>query len=127
MLLQSWGNKINIFPAVPAVWKDAVFHDLSAEGAFLVSASRKDGKTGWIRIKSLAGEPCRVQTGFTAVPRLQINGKAADLKPAVNDVYELPLIKGDEALLYIGELTEPVVTPVPMTKEESNQWGGRNR
>jgi hypothetical protein len=127
MLLQSWGDKINIFPAVPASWKEAVFHDLCAEGAFLVSAERKEGRTQWVRIKSLAGEPCRVQTGFAAVPKLQINGKTAELKSVGNAVYELPINKGDEALLCIDELTEPVVKPVPMTKEESNQWGGRNR
>ena len=38
MLLQSWGDKINVFPAVPQEWDTAVFHDLRAEGAFLVSA-----------------------------------------------------------------------------------------
>jgi len=38
MLLQSWGNKIAVFPAIPKAWDSAVFHDLRAEGAFLVSA-----------------------------------------------------------------------------------------
>ena len=61
MLLQSWGDKIAVFPAIPKAWDSAVFHDLRAEGAFLVSAERKGGKTAWVRIKSLAGEPCRVQ------------------------------------------------------------------
>ena len=55
MLLQSWGDKINIFPAVPAIWKEAVFHDLRAEGAFLVSANRKDGNTEWVRSKKSCG------------------------------------------------------------------------
>ena len=34
----------------------------STEGAFKVSASRKQGKTQFIHIKSLAGEPCIVTT-----------------------------------------------------------------
>ena len=45
MLLQSWGDTLRVFPAVPAAWKDAAFHDLRAEGAFLVSAVRREGRT----------------------------------------------------------------------------------
>jgi alpha-L-fucosidase 2 len=45
LLLQSWGGVIRVFPAVPAEWKDASFRTLRAEGAFLVSAIRRSGKT----------------------------------------------------------------------------------
>ena len=47
---------------MPANWPDAVFHQLRTEGAFLVSAEWKKGQTTWIRIESLAGEPCVLQT-----------------------------------------------------------------
>ena len=125
MLLQSWGDKIHVFPAIPAAWKDAVFHDLRAEGAFLVSANRKDGTTEWVRIKSLAGEPCRVQAAFSSEPKLQVNGKFVPFKPAVNGVYELPLVKGDEALLLTGGQPTPVVIkPVPIAPEDCNPFGG---
>jgi len=43
MLLQSHNNLIRIFPAVPDVWKDVSFDKLRTEGAFLVSAERKNG------------------------------------------------------------------------------------
>ena len=55
---------IRIFPAVPTAWQDVEFHDLRAEGAFLVSAKRSGGRTQWVRIRSLAGEPCRVRPGI---------------------------------------------------------------
>lgn len=45
MLLQSWGGKMRIFPAVSAQWKDAAFESLRAEGGFIVSARRVAGKT----------------------------------------------------------------------------------
>ena len=45
MLLQSWGGKLRIFPAVPEQWKDAAFDRLRAEGGFTVSARRVAGKT----------------------------------------------------------------------------------
>ena len=100
MLIQSWGGTIRVFPAVPTTWKDAVFHNLRAAGGFLVSAQRQDGKTAWVRIKSLAGEPCRVV----------IDGKT----------HELKLAKGEEITLGTGQ---PVVAPLPMEASAQNAWG----
>jgi hypothetical protein len=93
MLLQSHNNLIRVFPAVPAAWTNAVFHNLRAEGAFLVSAERKAGKTQWVRVKSLAGEPCRIQ----------FNGS----------VQEVKLARGEEKLF--GD-APAVVAPLPTTK-----------
>ena len=69
MLLQSWsmtpfGTHLRVFPGVPDSWKDVSFDKLLAEGAFEVSAIRKGGKTEFVQIKSLAGNPCRVETGL---------------------------------------------------------------
>ena len=69
MVLQSWavdpfGVDIRVFPGVPGDWKDVCFHELRAEGGFLVSADRRDGRTRWVRIKSEAGNPCRVRTSL---------------------------------------------------------------
>ncbi|QWB27201.1 MULTISPECIES: glycoside hydrolase family 95-like protein [Streptomyces] len=63
MLLQSWGGVIRIFPAVPRAWADVTVHDLVAEGAFRISARRRDGVTRWIRVRSEAGEPCLLAPG----------------------------------------------------------------
>jgi len=96
MLLQSWGDTIRVFPAMPTgVWPDAVFHNLLAEGAFLVSARRADGKTQWVRIKSLAGEPCRVL----------VDG----------ELKELQLAKGEEVVLdFAGGDSRAVVEALPL-------------
>ena len=45
MLLQSWGGRIRLFPAVPASWRDCSFTHLLAEGAVTVSAERRAGCT----------------------------------------------------------------------------------
>jgi len=55
MLLQSWEGIIRIFPAVPSEWDDITITDMRAEGAFLVSAKRIDGKVTQIEIKSEKG------------------------------------------------------------------------
>jgi hypothetical protein len=100
MLLQSHSNLIRVFPAVPAAWTNAVFHNLRAEGAFLVSAERKNGKTPWVRIKSLAGEPCRVW----------MDGQ----------VKELRLAKGEEIILGDGPVA---VAPIPIAPADANPHG----
>ena len=62
--METFGTHIRIFPAVPDSWKDVSFDKMLAEGAFEVSAVRKDGKTKFVQIKSLAGNPCRVSTSL---------------------------------------------------------------
>lgn len=126
MLLQSWGGRIRIFPGAPAAWSNIVFHDLRTEGAFLVSAERRDGKTDWIRIKSLAGEPCRIKPGFTATPKLHINGQPAALESLGEGVYEIPLRKGDESLLFYGNPPmHPTIKPLAAQPKDYNSYGLR--
>ncbi len=64
MLLQSWGDTVRVFPAMPKRWKNAAFDDFSAEGAFLVSGRWVDGRATWIKVRSLAGNPLRLRTGM---------------------------------------------------------------
>jgi len=125
MLLQSWGDKIAVFPAVPKTWDSAVFHDLRAEGAFLVSARRRGGKTIWVRIKSLAGEPCRVHPGLSGKVAVLINGKPVKAAPSADGICKLSLAKGDQAVLYVGEsVPDLTVSPLPADPEEINPFGG---
>jgi alpha-L-fucosidase 2 len=60
LFLEDWGGALRVFPAVPTVWPEAAFDHLRADGAFLVSAVRHAGRTAWVRIESLAGQPCRL-------------------------------------------------------------------
>jgi hypothetical protein len=55
MLLQSWGGRLRVFPAVPSEWPDAQIHQLRGEGAYLVSARRERGKTKWVVVQSEVG------------------------------------------------------------------------
>jgi hypothetical protein len=107
MLIQSWSDPakeepgpIRIFPALPTTWQDVEFHDLLTEGAFLVSAKRSGGQTEWVRIKSLAGEPCRVRPGMNGGIRSK-GDRAHKLVPVSQGVYEIDLKKNEEVLLYV--------------------------
>jgi len=124
MLLQSWGNKIEVFPAVPKAWDQAVFHDLRAEGAFLVSAERRQGKTVWVRIKSLAGEPCSIQPSLEGEVSMLKNGKITKVAPSQDGGNSLALAQGEEVVLFSGDEIPPLdVSPIPFPQETSNIWG----
>lgn len=58
-LMQSYNGTIRLFPNWPKE-KDAEFSDLRAAGAFLVSASQKNGKVTTISIKSEKGGALRL-------------------------------------------------------------------
>ncbi|MCP4311451.1 MAG: hypothetical protein GY790_09340 [Bacteroidetes bacterium] len=58
-LMQSYKGTIRLFPNWP-MESDAEFKDLRAAGAFLVSASLKDGQVSGIRILSEAGAPLKM-------------------------------------------------------------------
>lgn len=69
MLMQGYEGIIRLFPC----WNkgsDASFENLRADGAFLVSATLKEGKVQGVKIKSLRGNPCKVQCdGLTSVQK----------------------------------------------------------
>ena len=102
-----WGGTIRVFPGVPDEWKDVAFDKLRAEGAFLVSASRKNGKTEWVRVESLAGEPCRVKAGMGEID------SDRPIKPAGEGVVEIELKKGEAALIWLKG-SRPAVASVEM-------------
>lgn len=73
MLLQSYAGFIEILPAIPVDWADASFEYLRAEGAFLVSAKRKNGQLSEISILAEKGGTTRLK-----VPYEQWKVKAAN-------------------------------------------------
>ncbi len=99
MLLQSWGDKIRVFPALPDTWADLEFHDFRAEGAFLVSAKRVAGRTEWVRIKSLAGEPCLIKPAMEREPKLQ-GLPRSKIRKVEEGCYLIKMDKGQEVILY---------------------------
>ena len=58
-LMQSYNGTIRLVPNWP-MEKDANFHDLRAAGAFLLSASLKDGKVSKVEILSESGSPLKI-------------------------------------------------------------------
>lgn len=136
MLIQSWGNPsspgsygaagtIRVFPAVPDAWPDIVVHDLRTEGAFLVSAVRSGGTTQFVRIKSLAGEPCVIEPGIDGQVKVS-SERDLNLRRIGPGRYTLDLEKDEEAILWSGEtMPDPAIEPVAANTAEMNSFGMR--
>ena len=127
LLLQCWNSKIRIFPAIPDAWKDVSFEDMRAEGAFLISAVRKNGETKWIKIKSFANGRC------TVVTDMQGNIQIKSEEPVIltgkgKHTYEMNLQKGQTVLLYSdkNDLNIPAL-PVLQVGQRAHAWGTKVR
>jgi len=68
MLLQGWGDTLRVFPSIPEHWRDVAFRSLRAEGAFQVSAIRRDGRTVWVKIVAGAERRVRLKAPFDGRP-----------------------------------------------------------
>jgi hypothetical protein len=120
LLLQSWGDKVRVFPALPAAWGDVQFHDLRAEGAFLISAARKNGATQFVRVKSLAGAPCRVRVGDGEA--MCVLGDTVKATTGADGVLTLDLKAGEDVVLVPANATATPaleIAPVPHATGEN--------
>jgi len=123
-LMQSWGNKIRIFPAVPESWKEASFSNLRAQGGFLVSALRANSQTQWVYVKSLAGEPCVIKVlGWDSAYQVS-KGAKFKIKALGNNEYSVDLKKGDEIIISNqSKLNKMILNQVNYNLPEQNIYG----
>jgi len=116
MLLQSHDGVVRVFPASPPAWYDASIWQMRAQGAFLVSASRRRGKTRFVHVLSEKGGPLRLRTDFAAGKvRAFGNGNPKPYRNAGGDLL-FETESGEEVLVYTGakpELRLPVVGARP--------------
>ena len=98
MLLQSHTGVVRVFPAVPDSWPDVSFDSLRAEGAFLVSATRKAGKVAEVRIRSEKGGRLRLENPFPGLV-FKASGAAAGTVPDGARLVEAEMRPGDTLVL----------------------------
>jgi len=98
MLLQGWNDRLRVFPAVPAHWRDVAFDGLVAEGAWVVSAARRDGRTAWVRLRAGVDRALRLRDPFVG-EAVTVSGAA--LTRAGED-YVGELAAGQEVVLAVA-------------------------
>ena len=64
MLLQSYAGFIEVLPAVPVAWKNILFENLRAEGAFLVSVKKDGGLVDELKIIAEKGGDTKLKLPF---------------------------------------------------------------
>lgn len=122
MMLQSWGGIIHVFPAMPALWKNACFYQLRTEGAFLVSALREKGYTKFIHIKSLSGEPCIIKSDMLKDVKM-LGPHSVKMVIKQNKII-LMIKKGQEIILYTGKKPKSFnIQANSLQPYEMNSWG----
>jgi len=117
MLMQSWGGKIRVFPALPTEWKDACFDDLRAEGGFLVSASMKNKQLEWIKVTSTTGEDVILKSNDANQLRPISALKEHAIKNIGNNEILIHLQKGASIVLATRNVLNPTLEAV---KHNSN-------
>ena len=107
-------------------WADVSFDKLLAEGGFEISASRKDGKTQFVKVKSLAGESLRVQPNI--VGEIKVSGERKfTLNEIKKGVYEIDLKEGEEIIIYAENSCDFEISPVSGETKYYNCFGPRNK
>ncbi len=129
MLLQSWGGKIRIFPAVPSAWSDTAFADLRAEGGYLVTAVRHDRRTAWVKIEYVGhgppAAPCPVVVPGWSAAVVRSGPTAADAVGAIqNGEFTVRLAKAGAWVLLApsAEAELPSLAPVAEPAGRENPY-----
>ncbi|GAA2066855.1 hypothetical protein GCM10009801_13710 [Streptomyces albiaxialis] len=124
MVCQSWGDTIRVFPAVPDAWRDVTVHDFRTQGAFLLSATRTDGRTRWVRLRSEAGAPCVVRHSLPGPVEVRDrHGRPLPHRNEGEGAVRIELKAGGEAVLTVrGERPDMTVRPVE-PNDEAPKWG----
>lgn len=113
LAIQSVGGVVRLFENSPPAWADISLMNMRTEGAFLVSAVRKDYITEFVQVKAEHGGRFILRTDFgSAGVHVERNGETVDYK-LDNGTLTLETEQGDELLIWSGE-TRPKLTIEPL-------------
>jgi hypothetical protein len=103
-------------------WPDISLDNFRTQGAFLLSASRQNGVTRWIRLRSEAGAPCVVRTDIKDPVVRDSRGRSKRFSLLANGDLRIDLRRGEEAVVHRdGDKPDLRVGPVGGSPVPS--WG----
>lgn len=113
MLVQGWHDIVRVFPAIPDHWRNLAFRDLVTEGAFKVSAVRRDGKTVWVQIKASVTRTLRLKNPFGDQP-VNSTGPSARRE---DDLWIAELKAGESLVLAVNDTATDWKTVIRTVRE----------
>uniref|UniRef100_UPI003CD069F2 glycosyl hydrolase family 95 catalytic domain-containing protein n=1 Tax=Saccharothrix mutabilis TaxID=33921 RepID=UPI003CD069F2 len=124
LVLQSWGGIVRVFPAVPSAWADVVLDRHLAEGAFEVTAARRGGRTRFVLVRSLAGEPLALRHGIAGAVTVRTPaGAPVPYRDRGDGTLDVDLPRGGEVLVHpAGGTPDLTIAPVPISTP-GPRWG----
>lgn len=122
--VRSFNGCIYVMDVLPESWRDMSFYHFRTEGAFLISAQRRDGVTEFISVYSEAGKPATICSCFKTDVNVYCNGYLIPYKIMGNRI-EFETIKGKEYILMKkgAKAADFNITPVEPQKHEVNFYG----
>ncbi len=127
MILQSWGGRIRVFKGVPRRWSHIEFRDLRTQGAFLLTAQRSGGRTRFVLVKSLKGNPCIINPDIDQ-PDIYIDNKPAStrhIQRLDNGFWKIELKAGSK-LIFVDPAAKQNsfrLEPVPVQATQQHLFG----
>ncbi|MET7937501.1 glycoside hydrolase family 95-like protein [Streptomyces sp. NPDC005322] len=108
---------VEAFPAVPDSWRDISVAGLRVPGAFVLDASRRQGRTEWVRVHSESGGSLTLRHGMDADTEVRISGpgdegpgRLARARRTAPGVCAVPLRAGESAT-FVRRGLDPAVEP----------------
>ena len=115
MLLQSWGGRLRVFPAVAKSWPNVQFARLRGEGGFLVSGKRENGVCQWVLVKAEHGRTVEIEPQIEWAMWTTSKGTAS-VEAVENGVYRLEMQPESTVLFWPKGNPQPVPTVAPVKR-----------
>ncbi|MFF9785289.1 MULTISPECIES: glycosyl hydrolase family 95 catalytic domain-containing protein [Streptomyces] len=127
LLLQEESGTVEVFPAVSETWRDICVAGLRAPGGFLVDASRRDGRTQWVRVHGESGRTLKLRHGIEGGVQVLLGEEGsrrhAEVHPSESGTVTLALSEGETATV-VRRGMDPAqeMSEVP-SNGNSRRWG----
>lgn len=124
LAIQSVGGVIRLFENTPPAWAEISLANMRTEGAFLISAVRREYITGFVHVKAEHGGKLRLRTDFGCdTVHVERSGEVTDCR-IENGMLTLDTEKGDELLIWGGEQRpETAVRPLDGIPTDYHYYG----
>ena len=124
MAIQSNGGIIRLFENTPPAWADIELADMRTEGAFLVSAARKEYITQFVEVQAEHGGKLALRTDFgTETVHVEINGQRKDFV-LQDGTLEIGTTQGDTLFIWAGaNRPEAKIMPLAGIPTDYNFYG----